>query len=342
MILRFAFLALSLTLVPTASAQVVETEDGTVQIAGLFHRTPEELHRAIEEKRPGTNLASGACAAVLEFELGFPKAAVIRYSESRMATLPDSLVTGSITLLLLVEPEDAERVRYAPPPPDSLGPVAGWEEQYEAYPMGRLPLAISIHVGLPGGKRRPMPEGIPDTMRLLAERGVAFLKAHDTEADRQLALHVIENDRDWVNRSIAAAVLTNFPEDDSTWWALAEVARGVGPHDYSGSEAIVALQALGNFADRPVDWAPATETLRAILDGTNLFAVGPLMQALASTKISPELANEVLGDGRYVLAYLGSPNRSVRLQALQFLRQISGLDLGEDVAGWEAWIASQS
>jgi hypothetical protein len=93
---------------------------------------------------------------------------------------------------------------------------------------------------------------------------------------------------------------------------------------------------------RPVDWAPVAGTLRAILDGTNLFAVEPLMSVLTRTEISPDLADEVIGDGRYVLAYLHSPNRMIRLSAERFLRQISGEDYGNDVERWEEWIASLS
>ena len=91
-----------------------------------------------------------------------------------------------------------------------------------------------------------------------------------------------------------------------------------------------------------MDWAPAAENLRAILDGTNLFAIDPLMGVLARTEISPELADAILGDGRYVLAYLGSPNPLVRGNAYRFLRQISGLDFGHDADRWAEWIESLS
>lgn len=336
---RLAIAALSLILALPASAQIVETEDGLVQIEGLVRRTPQDLERLIQEKSPGTNLSSGACAAVLEYELGFPDAAVIR-QRGTMVGLPDSLQGPPITLLLLVEPEDAERVRYLPAPPDSMDPVPEWVEQYERYPMGGLSYAILTHVRRAGGRSVVLPEGMPDTMRVLMDRGVEFLKAHDSEEDRVLALEVLRSDRNWINRSIAAAVLTSFPEEDSTWWALTEVIRGIGPRDYSGTEGIMAIQALGVAHARPVDWSPAAENLRAILDGTNLFAVAPLMQALTMTKISPDLADEVLGDGRYILAYMRSPNASVRLQAQQFLRQISGLDYGDDLERWEGWVAS--
>ena len=63
-----------------AYGQVVETEDGLVQIAGLFRRTPQDIERLLQETSPGTTLSSGACAAVLEYELGFPDAAVIGYT----------------------------------------------------------------------------------------------------------------------------------------------------------------------------------------------------------------------------------------------------------------------
>ena len=257
-----------------------------------------------------------------------------------MVGLPDSLQGPPITLLLLVEPEDSERVRYLPAPPDSMGPVPEWFEQYERYPMGGLSYTILTHVGRPDGRSVVLPEGMPDTMRVLMDRGVAFLDAHQSDEDRLRALEVLRSDRNWINRSIAAAVLASFPEEDSTWWALTEVIRGVGPRDYSGTEGIMAIQALGLSHARPVDWTPVAENLRAILDGTNLFAVAPLMQALTSTEISPDLADEVIGDGRYVLAYLRSPNASVRLQAQQFLRQISGLDFGDDLDQWETWVAS--
>ena len=337
MILRFAAVLFSLTLVSPASAQVVDTDDGLVQVEGLVRRTPQDVERLIQEKSPGTTLSSGACAGVLKHELGFPDAAVIRFGGS-IAGLPDSLQGPPMTMLLLVEPEDAERVRYLPPPPDSTGPVPEWAEQYARYPMGRLIDAIRTHVR--PGSPSILPPGRPDTLRVLSELGIAFLEAHAEEADRRRALEVVRTDRDWINRSIAAAVLTSFPEEDTTWWALAEVIRGIGPEDFSGTEGIMALQMLGSAHARTVDWTPAAETLRAILDGTNLFAVAPLMQILTRTEISPALAPEVLGDGRYVLAYLRSPHGSARAQAQQFLRQISGQDYGDDVARWEEWLAS--
>jgi hypothetical protein len=338
--IRFVRVIASLIFVAPSYGQVVETEDGLVQIGGLIRRTPQELERLIQEKRPGMNLSSGACAAVLKYELGFPEAAVMGYSMG--LSVPDSLREQDITLLLLVEPEDAERVRYLPMPPDSTGPVPEWADQYERYPMGRLIESIRMHVGRPDGSSVEPPEGLPDTIRMLMRQGLAFLEAHETEADRLRALEVVRFDRDWINRSIAAAVLTSFPEEDSTWWALAEVIRGIGPEDFGRTEGIGALHSLGMVHDRPVDWAPVAETLRAILDGTNLFAVEPLMSALTRTKISPELAEEVIGDGRYVLAYLRSPNRMIRLSAERFLSQISGEDYGDDVERWEEWIASLS
>lgn len=341
MSVRLGLVPLLLCAAEAVSAQVVQTEDGLVQVAGLTHRSPQEIERLIQEESPGTNLSSGACAAVLKHMLGFPDAAVIRYSTDVLSG-HDSLREPPFTMLLLVEPEDADRVRYLPAPPDSSGPVREWAEQYALYPMGRLSSAIRKHVGRPDGKPVILREGMPDTVRVLMDVGVRFLESHDREEDRQRALEVIRTDRDWINRSIASAILTNFPEEDSTWWALASAIRGIGPHDYGRDEAIMAIQALDSAHPRPVDWAPAAETLHVILQGTNLFAVAPLMQALTMTKISPVLADEVIGDGRFILAYLRSPNQRARTRALQFLRQISGQDFGEDLDRWQEWIESLS
>ena len=204
--------------------------------------------------------------------------------------------------------------------------------------MGRLAQAIQR-------RALPLDRGLDERMsgpdHVLSD-GMAFLDAHDKEEDRLRAIAVIRTDRDWINRSIAAAILTNFPEEDSTWWALTDVVRGVGPLDFGRTEGILALHAMGRIAARPVDWAPAAETLRAILEGTNLFAVDPLMLVLAQTEISPELARVVIGDGRFVLAYLNSPHPLMRTHALLFLRQISGQDFGPDVERWREWVESLS
>lgn len=319
--------AIALAALPsTLPAQVVESEGGPVEFIGLEHWTPEQVADTLAAVRPDLTLHSAACAAALRFEVGFPSAAVIGFGNS--SGFPEGY-----TAIVLVEPEEAHRVRYAEPPPDSLGPVEGWEEAYELFPRKRWAWVMTIQ-RIDGAAGRPL----PDSTSLDAVR--AFLQAHRTEADRLRALQVLESDRNWINRSIAAAVLSSFPDHDETWWALVRAARGTGPHDYGTSEPIVALGTLPRD-ERTIDWAPVTQDLRAILDGTNLYAFDDVLRTLARTSVSPDLADELLaGGGKLVLAHLRSSNPYLRDSARHFLIAVAGEDLGEDADRWASWIAS--
>jgi hypothetical protein len=90
-----------------------------------------------------------------------------------------------------------------------------------------------------------------------------------------------------------------------------------------------------------VNWAPTIQTLRAILDGTNLSAHDQLMEVLAATQVDPALARPLLKDGGYiVLAKLGSQGMAERQAARRFLVQIAGRDLGDDPEPWQEWLRS--
>lgn len=326
----FATLIVALTALPNAlPAQVVETEEGPVEFLGLEHWTPERVRDTLAAVRPDVGLHSGACAAALRHEIGFPSAHVASYGSS----FPG--VPEGYTAIVLVEPEEADRVRYGEPPPDSLGPVEGWEDAYALFPAKRWAWMMAIQgIEDPPRLRRPL----PDSTSFPAVRG--FLAAHRTEEDRLRALAVLESDRNWINRSIAAAVLSGFPDHDETWWALVRAARGVGPRDYGTSEPIVALQTLAR-EERAIDWSPVAEDLRAILDGTSLDAFTSILTVLRRTSVSPDLAEPLLaGGGDLVLAHLRSVNPHLRVLARGFLAQVSGEDFGEDADRWAVWIDS--
>jgi hypothetical protein len=88
-----------------------------------------------------------------------------------------------------------------------------------------------------------------------------------------------------------------------------------------------------------VNWAPATQSVRAILDGTNLFAHNVMMEVLTATKVDPALARPLLKDGGdIVLGKLGSQGMMERQTAHRFLVQIAGSDLGDTPARWHDWL----
>lgn len=307
-----------------APAQVLETPEGPVEFIGLVHRTPEEVRDALAAARPEVSLHSAEAATDLREALGFAEAAVGTYVGFG---LPEGYVT-----LTVVEPEEAGRVRYVEPPADSLGPIEAWAEAYALYPERRWAWSYAMA----GVEAAP---DLPDSTSVPAVR--AFLDAHATEDDLQRALQVLEADRSPVNRAIAAAVLSRSPESEAAWHALVGAVRGTGPEDPARPMAVLALSAMAGRAPSRVDWAPAVDDLRAILDGTSVFAFPHVLQVLMRTLVAAELADKLLaGGGELLLDHLASTNRSLRTMALAFLLQVSDVDYGTDADGWRAWIGT--
>lgn len=307
---------------PAAAAQVLETPRGPVEFVGLEHRSAEALRDTLAAIRPGLDLHDRELRAVLQQELGFAEVAMAGFTGFGV---PEGYIT-----ITVVEPEAAHRVRYAEPPPDSLPPVEAWAEAYPLYRDGRWawPYALAGIEAVPDA---------PDPTSLAAVH--AFLAAHATEADRQAALDVLARDRSPANRSIAAAVLTAFPERDDTWHALVRATRGFGPDDQGRPMATMALASMATQSRRPVEWTPAAADLRALLDGASLFALPQVLTLLSTTGVAPELADELLGGGgELVLAHLKVRIPSTRARAMDVLEKLSGLDYGTDAARWRAWI----
>lgn len=49
-----------------------------------------------------------------------------------------------------------------------------------------------------------------------------FLRRHTAAEDRQVAYWTLANHGNELNRAAAAAILANFPQSDSTWWAVVD------------------------------------------------------------------------------------------------------------------------
>src|SRR5205809_6085677 len=117
----------------------------------------------------------------------------------------------------------------------------------------------------------------PDSVepRLASARPLLeFLRAHRTEADRSVAQSTLAHDGSARHRALAAVVIASFVDSASTWWTLAEALRDA----MVSATASQVLSVLSNGAARPVNWAPAADGLRAVLDGTNLSAHNTLLE----------------------------------------------------------------
>jgi len=333
------FVAWALLASPSGAQVAYDGPSGRVEVLGLRAWTLQMLQDSIRRRVPGQTLESAACMVTLRDSLHFADALVqgITYSAGAGAAVRNYLVVK------VIEPQDANRVRWAPAPPDSLTvlrPAYGAVVLPTTDSLGQLWLArlfwpLQFYARDAAARVRALEGGGP-TGREDASRLWRFLAAHRTEADRRTALGALHRDGFYANRVIAAAVLANFPDRDSTWWALTEALR-----DPNGAVRTAASIVLQEMPARPVDWAPAVPTLRLLLGGTNLLAIEGVFTMLTRTRVSPSLAGPLLGsDGTWVLEHLRAEYPGGREAARALLVQLNGgRDLGPSADPWARWLA---
>ena len=313
-----------------ARAEVIETPEGTVEVLGLQSWTVEKIQRALAERFPGTS--PGLSAAALG-ELGFPSVGV--QSETR----PDG---RSYTVVTVVEPEQADRVRRKPAFPSSRVPLAAWQSLVDVASKqpGSLQAVASFYPAVGPGVAIPaaaLEGGAADPMTV--RRLWKMVESRRSEADRDLALWALANDPNVWNRATAAVLLANFADRDLTWWTLLDAQRD--PAGIVSTVASQVLQGISRRTPKKVDWEPAFGSVRALLGGTNLAALDPTLDVLVATGLPADLAPGLLrgGGADLVLARVGARHEPTRKSAHGFLKYLSGKDLGTDVTAWQTWLA---
>jgi hypothetical protein len=322
--LRAAVALVLLLLAPPAAAQ--QTGQGTtiVEILGLRTWTREMVEDSVARFQPGVSLADHACAVVLRDSVGFANAASMSFSMGGDTTWQ---------VLSVVEPARAAQVRFRAY--EATRPnVREWADVFAIletngaaigslqFPEVLLGDADSVH-------GRPIAEGA-DELR-------AAIRRHRSARDWELARAAILSDSSWANRTVAALVLSNFADRDSTWYLLVEGLRAT---DTGTSIAAMVLSALSRGAPRRVDWAPARDALQALFGGTNLFAYAGVLDALVATQIDPTLGRELAQvDSELLLDHLGATNPFSPPSVHRYLVHLRGQDLGRDPAAWRQWLA---
>jgi hypothetical protein len=308
---------------------ILETPTARLELIGLKRWTLKMIQDSLARYAPGESLVSHACAAILRQKLRFADAAV----QYRPPGFNGS--KKGYFAVTVVEPQDSARVRYRELPRDSLPDRAEWATALAVSSEHNQVFQTAIQT--PAFLLARMH---PDSLepRLAPARPLLeFLRARRTDADRRLALSGLAHDGNARHRALAAVIVAGFAESDSVWWALADALR-----DQDGRVSATAEQVLGTLsrsAARPVNWAPVADGVRAVLDGTNLFAHNILLEALVATRVDPALAPALLRDGgELVLAKLRSGDPSGARAAHRFLTQVSGRDFGQNAAAWRDWI----
>lgn len=320
---------LAFALFPTVStlAQVIQTPKGPVEFIGLTSWSPQKLYDTLQVIAPNKPIA--ACAADLRFKLGFADASVVLdYDNGKL-----------YTLITVVEPRFASRLKYKSAFPDTAAPIKEWSAAFSLFDPHPNDFFMALQF---------YPSRSVDTIFSLVKdfadsstvaKAWQTLELYNTLSDQELALKALLSDGNHKNRIISVAVLTNFLQVDSTWWVLIDALRDPDGR-VSGLASSVLLKTTST-AKRKVEWFPVALSLRAILDGTNLFAFPQTLQMLTNTHVSPDLAKSLLkGGGDLVLAYLNASRSKERELAHRFLTQLAGKDYGVDPHKWKAWIDS--
>lgn len=320
-------LLVCLAVIPSGlAAQETSPSTTIVEILGLRTWTRQMVEDSVQKYQPGISLADHSCAVVLRDSVGFADAAAQWFS------LPDSDTTWVV--LPVVEPRQRELVRFRTYTAERP-PVQEWADLFqilEQFPRSMNPLQAPevLFEGAGSFSGTPLPEGTRELRRRL--------KAHATPRDWELARDAILTDSSYTNRTVAALVLSNFPERDSTFYLLVE---GLRTTDRGAEAADMILSALVRGAPPRIDWMPARDALAALVSGTNLFAYTKVLDALVVTQIDPALGRELaLLNPDLLLDHLGAKNPFTPPPAHRFLVHIRGQDLGRDPADWQAWLSA--
>jgi len=309
-------------LMAMVSAQVLRTEKGRVEFVGLETWTPERIYTSL-------GYASldkmHACAADLIAKLKFAEASVTLFFDEDKKLY---------TFISVVEPQHAARVERTDPSgsvvlPDRWLPlVKAASESFAKFDMGVREYARAM-TPVEAGAEAPQEQPWWSTLRAL-----------NTSEDFEAAERALRLDRDPTDRLVAAAVLLNFSERDAAWHALAAGARD--GWDPVAGLSYGCLSGLARAKPRKIDWKPAVPHLRSVLNGTNLFALRPVLDVLIRTEIEPALAKELVGDGggKVLLPYLRAQLPEPRDLAYRFVRRLSGESYPADDVRWGQWLES--
>jgi hypothetical protein len=330
---RLLVCLLSILPIGPATAQtsvLVDVPGKTIEALGLEHWTIAMIQDSMDRYAPGDSLQSDACAAVLRYKLHFADAAADIFP-SRPGDSTEYI------LVSVVEPEDSARVRYRPVTVaiDTVNVRPEWREAVDLirHHVFGFQTGVSFYWASP---RRVPDYALRDSAGV--EATWSFLDRHRAVGDAAEARRTLRDDPNMLDRMAAAAVLVNFPERDSTWWALTSTL--LESDGWAKTTAQQVLTALLPHAHH-VDWTPAASTIHALLDGTSLFALTTVLNVLNTTGASPSMAKPFLRGGAHaLLAHAGANLPQARLPAIQLLRSLRGKDLGTEAAPWVEWVDS--
>lgn len=310
---------------PELAGQVVETAAGRVEIIGLRRWTISMLQDSLRKYRPDVDLGAAACGATLRDSLGFAEAGVLRFPDGRV-------------ILTVVEPADSARIVLRSASGTAAPPRGPWDRLRALQDTDGFTIdyAITTYLAHSTGHDIPIESGdsalVWSVWSLLAEPSTP-LQARD-------ALRVLAHAPDPRLRRAAAGYVVRYSDRSAVWYALVSALRD--PDWGVRGAANDALRTLRAHARRQIDWRPATEDLRHLLNGTTVVYHTEVVTLLLITEVSQQLARDLLSraGAALLLEQLGAQHEYVREPARELLIRLSGRDYGSAAGSWHPWVDS--
>jgi hypothetical protein len=308
-----------------AAAQAVDSTAGRVEVIGLRRWTISMLRDSLRAYRPDVDLGDAACGEVLRDSLGFAEAGVLRFPDGRV-------------VLTVIEPSDSARVVLRPVSGAAVVPRGPWDRLRALQDQGGFTIdyAIDTYLAHTSGQDIPLERG--DSA--LVWSVWSLLEEPSTPMEARDALRVLAHAPDPQLRRAAAGYVVRYPDQPAVWYALVSALRD--PDWDVRSAANGALRTLRTHARRQIDWQPAVEDLRHLLNGTTLVYHTEVITLLLATEVSPQLARDLLSRAgvALLLEQQAAQHEYVREPARELLVRLSGRDYGSAAGAWQAWVDS--
>jgi len=316
--------------------QVLAGPQGPVEFIGLERWSAPELLEAIQRIDPDQPLH--ACAITMKSQLGFADAAVTAHYDSY--SLEFLMSDAAVPYLVIVGVEDHARVRYIPAGADTVDLPEPWQSLKSEAEENFATLVVATEMfhsrhDIETLRQRTEFYGFdPTDLDPIWKR----IEALAGDQDRLLAQEVLANDASWSSRATAASVLVNFTEHDAAWHALMSAMIHPEVRVQGAAEAVLKGW-IHSERVRPVRWDAASETVLALLDGTNPFVFPLVLRVLAATEIGSAFGRQVIREAPdLLLAYAGAEHELTRESAIDLLEIVSGEDYGANPEAWSEWL----
>lgn len=310
------------TFYSTTDPNIFKNDQGsTIEYLGMQTWTAKEIQDSLKSLAP--NHPVQACMAVLKNNLGFAESMVLSYFTGD---------ENSLNIVVTVV-EDKDKLNPLRIPENEKSTIEKW--------TGKLDLDnIKNQNLLSNGLQFFEKENdnlILNTDRIkkssfLSEEDSKFLiefynhiKDQNTKKDRALAHKTIQNDGNILNQVLASIVLLNFESGKEEKYMMLDQMRS---KDSQISRFAATVLNIMTQDSSKVDWSGATESIQALIAGTNLHNLGTTLEILTRTKISSSLSDQILSDKIFLLEeQLKVKHKKTRKETLAFINQISGKEL---------------